>query len=377
MTLPLITTLLTIATVTAVWWSIPAFARPQLPFGVRVPPDRVADESIAAARRDFTGRITILGVVAMFACLPVILLETPAAVPAVFIICLVVADTIAYILANRAISAAKRRGDWYRGTKQAVVANTSLRTDPVRVRWRWLVPAGSIFVLTAVIGAIEYPRLPSTLPALDGFLLESGKRVPTGFLGAFHPVLAQAGLIAIIAVVVVGLGRTRPELDASRPAGSARRYRRYLESLSILLFITAAAVSLTLSGMALRLWELAEPSVALSIMIGAPLVAAIIAAVVFQVRVGQAGDRLPAEPGEEAESSGVVQRDDDRYWYLGGFVYANRDDPAIFVHPRIGGSNWTINLGHPVGRVIVVSLLGTAATVTLLSSLGVITIPSK
>ena len=50
MTLPLITLLVAIALVTAVWRSVPALARPSLPFGVAVPPDRVADPAIARAR---------------------------------------------------------------------------------------------------------------------------------------------------------------------------------------------------------------------------------------------------------------------------------------------------------------------------------------
>ena len=63
-----------------------------------------------------------------------------------------------------------------------------------------------------------------------------------------------------------------------------------------------------------------------------------------------------------------MQRDDDRYWHLGGFVYANRDDPAVLVHQRAGGFQWTVNLGHPVGwgigavlaAIVLVSVAATA-----------------
>jgi len=51
----------------------------------------------------------------------------------------------------------------------------------------------------------------------------------------------------------------------------------------------------------------------------------------------------------------VIFRDDDRYWYAGLF-YNNPDDPAVFV-PKRFGVGWTINFGHPRGRLFFIGML--------------------
>src|SRR5216684_4997141 len=52
---------------------------------------------------------------------------------------------------------------------------------------------------------------------------------------------------------------------------------------------------------------------------------------------------------------GAVFRDDDRYWY-GGFFYNNPDDPAVFV-PKRYGLGWTVNFGHPRGKLFLIATL--------------------
>ncbi len=48
-------------------------------------------------------------------------------------------------------------------------------------------------------------------------------------------------------------------------------------------------------------------------------------------------------------------RDDDRYWY-GGFFYNNPDDPALLV-PKRFGLGWTVNFGHPQGKLFLIGML--------------------
>ncbi|MEV3936393.1 hypothetical protein AB0K52_10495 [Glycomyces sp. NPDC049804] len=376
MTLPLITLLLTVALVTAVWRAVPALARPGLPFGVAVPPDRTDDPAIAQVRERFARTVIASGIGTAALALPAALLLDPEVVTAVAVVALVLSDTVAYALAGRRLRAAKTDGDWYAGAKQAVTADLGFRADPVRVPWLRAIPAALIFSATAAIGLARAGSLPATLPGLDGLTLDSGPRVPTGFLTAANPVLAQAAVAIAVPLLLAAILRSRPEVDAARPADSARRYRIYLRSLANLLLLAAACVNLTLLGIALRLWEIVPPAVAATALIFAPLAAAVAAAVVFEFRVGAGGHRLPAGPPED---TGLVQRDVDRHWHLGGFVYANRSDPAILVHQRAGGSQWTVNLGHPVGwgvaaLVVVITVLAIGAAV--LDGLGLVDLPS-
>lgn len=60
-----------------------------------------------------------------------------------------------------------------------------------------------------------------------------------------------------------------------------------------------------------------------------------------------------------------MDRNDDRYW-IAGFIYFNRDDPAILVPKRAPwglGAGRTMNMAHPVswlltfGPVLLVAFL--------------------
>lgn len=374
MTLPLITLLLTVALVTAVFRSAPALARPGIPFGTAVPPDRLADPAILQARNRFARTVLACGALTAALAVPAAFLLDPEAVTAAAVTALVLADTAAYTLAGRRVRAAKTDGDWYAGTAQAVTADLSFRADPVRVPWRWTIPAVLVLAATAAIGAARAGSLPATLPGLGGLTLDGGPRVPATFLAAANPVLTQAALTLAVPLLLAAILKSRPEIDAARPADSARRYRVYLRSLANLLLFTAACVNLTLLGVALRLWEILPPSPAATIAIFMPFAAAAAAAVAFEVRVGVGGHRLP---GGEPEDTGLVQRDDDRHWHLGGFVYANRDDPAVLVHQRAGGHQWTVNLGHPVGWSTAALLVLIAAAAAGAAALGIVDLPDR
>jgi uncharacterized membrane protein len=70
--------------------------------------------------------------------------------------------------------------------------------------------------------------------------------------------------------------------------------------------------------------------------------------------------RTPAGPPAERDLTGLGpgpwSREDDRYW-LGGLIYYNPGDPEPFI-PKRFGLGWTVNFGHPLGKVLLVVLIG-------------------
>jgi uncharacterized membrane protein len=351
---------------TAGAWAVPVLGRPTLPFGVRVPGARVSDPAVTTQRRRYSRAVLLLGAVAaLLGPLVVVLAGDPDLLQAA-VVALGVAQMALFYAAHRAVSAAKRRGNWYAGTRQAVTADTTLRTDPVRLPWPLLVPAALLLAGTAAIGWWRLDALADTLPTLRGWGVDQTVTVATTPAVAFAPVLTQAALTLLAPLLAAALLRARPELDAARPAGSARRYRAYLGGLVKLLLLGTACANLTLLLLAVQLWGIVALSEVMSAVTWLPLLVVAAAFLIFAVRVGEAGHRLPAEPGEEPDS-GFVQRDDDRHWHLAGTVYANRMDPAILVHQRVGG-RWTLNLGSPVAWVVLTGL----AVLALLSLLGVL-----
>ncbi|MEV4800117.1 hypothetical protein AB0K18_08870 [Nonomuraea sp. NPDC049421] len=366
-----LTCLSLVALLTAVAWAVPVLGRPTLPFGVRVPGSHAADPAVTAQRRRYTRSVLLLGgVAALLAPSAAVLLGTADVLQAVVVV-LGAAQIGLFYAAHRAVTGAKRRGKWYEGARQATAADTTLRTDPERVPLRLLIPSVLLLLITAAVGSTRYAALPETLATLRGWGVDAVTRVPTTLATAFAPVLSQLALTLLTPLLVAALLRARPDLDAARPQGSARRYRVYLRGLSRLLLAGVACANLTLLLLALQLWETVPSGTLVTVLTWLPVAAVALAGLVFAVRVGEAGHRLPPLPGEEQES-GYVQRDDDRHWHLAGMLYANRMDPAILVHQRVGG-RWTLNLGNPVAWAIVAVI----AVVALLSVLGVIDLPGS
>lgn len=362
MTLPGIAGLLLVAAVTGGWSLVAAITPPTLPFGVRVPPERIADREIRMTRRRYRRDLLVTAITATIAVIPALLLIGPSIVLSAVPLILGLAGFGFYWRAHSHLRHVKARDDWYAGTRQVVVADTRLRTDPVRPAWRWWWPSPAILAVSAVIATIVYPDLPATLPNVDELTSSSAQRIDTTPLAAFSPVLLQAGFVLLVPLLVIGVCRSRPELDAARPNVSVRRWRTYLSGMTTILLLSGSAINLALLMVGLRLWEVLDDTAVIAGLSYLPVAGLVIALVVFEVRVGYGGHRLLPRPDEEAEDiaedDGSVQRDDDRYWHLGGFLYLNRDDPAILVHQRAVGGSWTLNLGHPI-----VWLLLLAATV--------------
>jgi uncharacterized membrane protein len=222
------------------------------------------------------------------------------------------------------------------------------------------------------VGLVLSPDLPATMVDFRGFGVEPDAFVATTWPRAFEPVLLQAGVTLLVPLVAFFVLRARPDLDAARPKGSARRYRVYLRGIAVMTFVLAAALNLGLAFTALQLWDVVPATTAWRIATYVPLGLMVVALVVWDRKVGSAGYRLPAEPGEEDEESPVVQRDDDDNWHLGGLVYVNRQDPAAFVHARLGHT-WTMNLGNPTSWLV----LAVLALLAIAALTGLVDLPRK
>ncbi|MEV7549322.1 DUF5808 domain-containing protein [Amycolatopsis sp. NPDC089917] len=329
-----------IAFIAAAFGSGPALARPTLPFGVRIPAGRVGEPAIALARRRYNRGVTA-GAVAACA---VVLSGWTARIDLV-IVGLGVLYAVLGSLAHRTVAAAKRDGDWYAGTRQAVATDTSLRSDPVRPQWILLTPSVLLATVTAVIGLANDTA-------------------------SFSTVFAQVLVVVLVSLLTFAISRARPEIDAARPSRSASRYREYLHGVLSLLLVSAGCVNATLLVVSLQLWEVIETTVPVTIVAYLPLLAASIAWLGFSLKSGDAGHRLSPADGEP--ETRYEQRDDDRHWYAAGMVYLNRDDPALLVHRRVG-TYWTLNLGHPVSWLV----LAAVAVVGVLAGFGFVALPSK
>ncbi len=375
MTLLLAADVAAIALVTCAMLALPALSGATLAFGVRVSADRASDPAVLAERSAYARLAVLAATPATVVSISVTaLISATGRPPAVGVTAtaLGLVQLALYYRAHRRIRQIKLTGGWRSERRQGVTVDTTFRTDPVRPPWAWGLPALVILLVTAALGWSRLTEAPATLPLWRGLGIDPAVRVPASTGAVLEPVIFQlaAGLV-ILAMVYVVL-RARPDLDAAKPKGSARRYRVYLRGVAVLSLASAACLNLSLLLSALLLWEIVPFVLFWRVTAYLPLAALLVSWLVWETRVGRAGHRLPALPGEEEEESGVVQRDDDRHWFLAGAVYANRSDPALLVPARLG-SSWTLNIGHPATWLA----LAGALAVTALALAGGVDLPQR
>ncbi len=138
----------------------PALTRPTLQFGVRVPPQHTGAAVIRRERRAYYWRTAAVVLCCTAAALA--LAGTGSArLTAIVLPAELAAGLGCFWVARERITAVKNAEGWFAGLRQAVVADTSWRTEPLRFPVVWLIPPVAVLVATAIIGATRYPDLPS------------------------------------------------------------------------------------------------------------------------------------------------------------------------------------------------------------------------
>jgi hypothetical protein len=213
------------------------------------------------------------------------------------------------------------------------------------------IPGGLITALLPLIvllglglwAVAHLDQLPSRLPVHWGF--SGPNRWVVTSSGAINVLLAQHAFICLVLIVsALGVLHWSRRISASGPAAAPERQfrRRTVLLLLAVEYFTILPPIFSLMqapALAMQVW-----SVAFSV--------TIVTFVISLMRAGQGGARLVA-----TGRSPIGDRTADARW-IGGLLYFNRTDPALFVEKRMG-IGWTVNFGNPwswvsVGTVIVI-----------------------
>jgi hypothetical protein len=106
------------------------------------------------------------------------------------------------------------------------------------------------------------------------------------------PVLAQAWAVLLAPLVVLLIVRVRPDLDAAKPVGSARRYRVYLRGVARTILLLATGINIQIFVYALQNWNILPPTAFWTIAGFVPAGMTLLGFLVWETRVGQAGHRF-------------------------------------------------------------------------------------
>jgi len=321
-------------------WLTPSLSARTVRFGVRVPDERVDDPVVQRETARFRTALLIFGGIIGLSGVGLVLAAGVALAPAPVLATILVWYGL-YFRANRAITAAKRDQDWFAGLRQAVTADTTLRSDPPKFPWLWLLLPVAIVAASAVIGIIRYPDLPDPLPVHFDANGVANRWAPKSVGSVFTVVFIQAGLTALLCGIGALVCRGPADVDPARPASSVRAHREFIARLGRGFIAFAALIDLGLLATDWAMWSGAPQAETLLPLTLGPILVGVALLVIIIVQRNR-------EP-EPDEHTGLSHRDDDKNW-IGGVIYRNANDPSWFVQRRFG-FGWTVNVGNPVALV--------------------------
>ena len=209
-----------------------------------------------------------------------------------------------------------------------------------------------MIVLGIAYNVIEYENYPDLIPMhydsrgiADGFSTKSVFNVAM-------PMLFIIFMILTMFVANIGILMGKQKLDSEHPEDSLRRFLKsrriwtyYFVGISVILIITLGYPMIYMAR-----FNITEAGYFLPFTLIVSLFI-IIVTLIISFKVGTVGERLVS-----SKSRRPVSEESDEYWKVGGLIYYNPNDPAVFVAKRIG-IGYSINLATMAGKLIIFSIL--------------------
>jgi uncharacterized membrane protein len=236
----------------------------------------------------------------------------------------------------------------------------SLRPRPSGrlISWWELVPL-SVIALTVILLALRYPTAPAVVPTHFDLTGHANGFAPKSIWTFFSIVGVQLGVWVILTLLGVGLSRSR----VAPSAGAAGESYRHIWARLVFVIKTGTVIFLGIADLlpagTQEPGALAGPLAVLPI---AFLVTILALTLTLALRYGQRAWRQRRRTGSPVTARGDATPDSA---WIGGLFYYNPDDPALVVEKR-SGLGWTVNLGHPQARLILIGLLLVPLVLSLL-----------
>jgi uncharacterized membrane protein len=323
---------------------MPALTRRDVLFGVTVPPNARATPAGRTILRGY--RLGVIGLALILGVIVALLWQlAPATWMALAPVALALLLDIPYLLAYRATRRLAANPPEAPFARPGPAAELIPRQYATSVPWIWETLPLAIVALTAAYLAITYAAAPAIIPThfdLAGVAKAFSRKTVGSYFSLVWTQLFMEVFLTVIAVLVAGAKAVPGRADL----GFRRRMLRFLFFVKVLSIAFMGGLAVFIAQASLS----AHPQVGLPLAMSAVFVLLTLGGVfALGISTGQGGARL----GPAAETA--TDRMDDRYWKLGA-IYANRDDPSIFVEQRFG-LGWTLNFGNPRALGVMLGLL--------------------
>lgn len=222
--------------------------------------------------------------------------------------------------------------------RQQTPVDTAGDGDPpvsLRPALPWLALTLGVGVAAVVVCLARFAELPDPYPVHFGLAGDPDRFDDRSHANVLMPVVVgQLSALSVFACLLLVRGQG---------------HRRLVAPLAALACVIGGGISLVSIAQYLSADAVAPPWSFWALLAG--IVVTTVWVVVAAVRVGRAS------------------QDDHEGWRLGGLVYVDPDDPEVFVSKRVG-VGVTLNLGRPLGWVVLALVLLPVALVVVLVSVS-------
>ncbi len=328
-----VTQAVTMLCLTGIFWLRATVWKGNVFFGVSVAPDAIDSplgRSTMALWRTLTGiaGLALAGVAIVLSVVSVSSTTLALSVSGLLLLDLLAIVVVYLFLHHRVLALARPAGD------DAVRAASLAPTGAGQPPWWWEALPLALIAATALALATRYASAPAIIPIHFGVNGQADAFASKSIGSYFALVWTQIGLWLLITLL------TRiftSSLTARRGPQSTGRTRTILTAL----YAVKVATIALMGGLALAIASANATAIqAIPATATAFVVLVVAIAGVAIARVGQ-------------QSNGDLAGGDS-HW-IGGVIYNNPGDPALFVERRVG-VGYTINVGHPAGKALIAVL---------------------
>lgn len=264
---------------------------------------------------------------------------------------------------------------YWRAVRPHEVAQPALRAGEQQSKWAYATPWVEAVLLAGLVAAValalwQYPQLPERIPThwnavgqADGWDTKS----PWPFVS----ILLMMGFMHVLFLwLLVGMAQVPVRLPAERTEEYAAVRERYMSMWVYFTNVMRFTIFLIFFGIVWASLFGIESQARGGVPPGMLLV--VVGTVGLFASLGWLlvkTFRLRAEMREIA-GPGTMESVAPTEGWVGGTIYYNRSDPAVWVEKRIG-VGWTLNFAHPVSWVFMAFAIAVPIGIALIALLGV------
>ncbi len=329
----------------------PYFMQKNICFGISIPVSEYNDPKIRLLRRNYCISCLVIGLVLGIGstiCYIWMPAERALWIQLSGVFLYLAASTIIYFFARSEIKAIKQERDWEIDTDTATIISEK-PDKTIGTAWYllYLVPI-AIAIFAAVL---KYPSLPGQIP-MHYNLAGEVDRYAAKSIGTFAVMpLIQFFIGLLFAGINFGIGTSRHQRNYRRTLAFQGIMSIFLYAIGFMVMLMFTCIQLTMLSIINEKQMMVLPFAFFAVIF--------LSCIYLGVKVGQGGSRLDIR-----DDTSVNKVDDDRYW-LGGFLYCNKDDPSLFVEKRFG-MGYTLNFGNPKSLIAIAALVFIILAITVL-----------